>query len=104
MKDALAAMWDAEGALRIAQPRDALAPEHRALDILKDLQQSARAYVQHVGFDAPPLTIDERRLKGDEADVPARLTAAGSVPPPDADLAAVRAALSALSLAGPDRT
>ena len=29
-------MWAAEGSLRVAQPQDALAPEHRALDILKE--------------------------------------------------------------------
>ncbi len=105
MRDALAAMWVAEGALRVAQPQDALAPEHRALDILKDLQQSARAYVQHVGFDAAPLKIDERRLKGDAAGVPARLLVPTPAAPTDSAQAAVRAALAALPLAdGPART
>ena len=94
MKDALSAMWTAEGALRVAQPQDALAPEHRALDILKDLQQSARAYVQHVGFDPAPLKIDERRLKGDAADVPARLTEPNPAVTTDAAQADVRAALA----------
>ena len=97
MKDALAAMWMAEGALRIAQPQDALAPEHRALDILKDLQQSARAYVQHVGFDAPPLKIGERRLQGDVAGVPTRLTAPDPALPGTTAQGDVRAALAALS-------
>ena len=103
MKDALSAMWAAEGSLRIAQPQDALAPEHRALDILKELQQSARAYVQHVGFDAPPLKIEERRLKGDATGAPDRLPAPNEVPPPDSARVAVRAALAALPLAGPLR-
>ena len=103
MKDALSAMWAAEGALRVAQPQDALAPEHRALDIIKDLQQSARAYVQHVGFDAPPLKIDERRLKGDAADVPPRLSEPDAAPTADAAQAAVRAALAGLPPAGPAR-
>ena len=97
MKDALSAMWAAEGALRIAQPRDALAPEHRALDILKDLQQSARAYVQHVGFDAPPLKIDERRLKGDAAGVPSRLSIPDPILSNSPAQGDVRAALAALS-------
>ena len=104
MRDALSAMWAAEGSLRVAQPQDALAPEHRALDILKDLQQSARAYVQHVGFDAPPLKIDARRLQGDAASVPARLAAPNEASPPDAARAIIRAALAALPLAGPAPT
>ncbi len=103
MRDALSAMWAAEGALRVAQPQDALAPEHRALDILKELQQSARAYVQHVGFDPAPLKIDERRLQGDAAGVPARLVAPDPAAPTDAAHLAVRAALAALPLAGPAR-
>ena len=94
MRDALSAMWAAEGSLRVAQPQDALAPEHRALDILKDLQQSARAYVQHVGFDPAPLKIDERRLKGDAAGVPARLSEPTPAVPTDAARAVVRAALA----------
>ncbi len=103
MKDVLAAMWEAEGALRVAQPQDALAPEHRALDILKDLQQSDRAYVQHVGFDAPPLKIDERRLKGDAAGVPARFDAPASASLPDLTRTDVRAALAALAESGATR-
>ena len=70
MRDALDAMWAAERHLRVMQLDDALAPEHKALDILKDLQQSARAYVQHVGFEPPPLKVAQRRLKGDVAGVP----------------------------------
>ena len=42
------------------------------MDILKDLQQSDRAYVQHVGFEPPPLKIAERRLRGDVAGIPPR--------------------------------
>ncbi len=72
MRDALAAMWDAEKYLRTARPNEALAPEHRALDILKELQQTARAYVQHIGFEAPPIKIAQRRLAGDASDVPFR--------------------------------
>lgn len=101
MREALSAMWSAEGALRVAQPQDALAPEHRALDILKDLQQSARAYVQHVGFDPPPLKIDERRLRGDAASVPPRLVAAPDPGAGSDDVRlAVRAALKELPIAG----
>ena len=96
MRDALDAMWSAERHLRVMQLDDALAPEHKALDILKDLQQSARAYVQHVGFEPPPLKVAQRRLKGDVADVPPRAAQVDPLPPDDPALGAVRAALADL--------
>ncbi len=97
MRDALDAMWKAEGFLRTIRPQEALAPEHRALDILKDLQQSVRAYVQHVGFEAPPLKVTERRLKGDAAGVPPRASSKNLLSPPDPAISAVRHAVAALS-------
>jgi hypothetical protein len=57
MRQALAAMWQAERFLRMAQPEEALAPENRALEILKELQQADREYVQRVGFEATPLDV-----------------------------------------------
>ena len=79
LRAALGAMWEAEGMLRTTRPAEALPAENRALEILKALQQSARAYVQRVGFEAAPLKIDERRLKGDLAAV-ARLERALDTP------------------------
>lgn len=73
MRQALAAMWEAERFLRAAQPNEALVPENRALEILKALQESDRAYVQRVGFEATPLNIAERRLRGDVSTVPHRI-------------------------------
>ena len=96
LKDAIAAMWAAEGSLRTARPPDALAPEHRALDILKDLQQSDRAYVQHVGFEPEPLKIAERRLKGDAAGAPALALDRDALPPSDPAVEAVRAVLGSV--------
>ena len=101
MNDALDAMWQAEGFLRTVRPQEALAPEHRALEILKDLQQSARAYVQHVGFDAPPIQVAQRRLQGDATDVPPRTNVPNSLPPTDSAVTSIRAALSALSQSAP---
>ena len=66
------------------------------MEILKDLQQSARAYVQHVGFDPPPLKVAQRRLKGDVTDVPPRAARADPLPPGNPALGAVRAALADL--------
>jgi hypothetical protein len=71
LRQALAAMWDAERHLRVAHPHEALAPENRALEIIKALQQADRAYVQRVGFEAAPIDFAGRRLRGDVDDVPA---------------------------------
>lgn len=99
MRDALAAMWDAEKFLRTIRPEEALAPEHRALEILKDLQQSARAYVQHVGFEAPPIKVNERRLAGDTSDVPPRGSVADVLTPGDPAAQAVRDAVGVIPFA-----
>ncbi len=79
LRSALAAMWESEGFLRTTRPAEALPAENRALEILKALQQSARAYVQHVGFEPAPLKISERRLQGDVSKVP-RLARAEASP------------------------
>jgi hypothetical protein len=103
LHDALGDMWQVEGFLRTSRPQDALAPEHHALDILKDLQQSARAYVQHVGFEPPPLKIAERRLQGDATSVPARAAEPPEATPNAAanSLEDVRAALAAVPWSRP---
>ena len=61
---AIAQMWEAELRLRTYRPAEALPYEYRALELLKAVQQSSRAYVQRVGFEPPPLEIDRRRLTG----------------------------------------
>ena len=93
MRQALAAMWQAERFLRMAQPEEALAPENRALEILKELQQADRAYVQRVGFEAAPLDEARRRLRGDVDDVPLRATSPVAAPAPNEAMEAVRALL-----------
>ena len=65
LQAALAQMWDAELRLRTADPQAALPFEYRALELLKEVQQSARAYVRRVGFEPPPLEPDRKRLTGD---------------------------------------
>ena len=97
MRDALNAMWEAEGFLRTVRPEEALAPEHRALDILKDLQQSDRAYVQHVGFDAPPIKVAQRRLQGETTGIPARTEVKNSLPPTDPAVVNIRTTLLSLT-------
>jgi hypothetical protein len=58
-------MWEAELRLRTHDPRGALPFEHRALALLKEVQQAARVYVRRVGFEPPPLEPDRKRLTGD---------------------------------------
>jgi hypothetical protein len=64
LQAALAQMWDAELRLRTGDPRAALPFEYRALELLKQAQETARAYVQRVGFEPPPLEPDRKRLTG----------------------------------------
>ena len=73
LKQVLAQMWGAEGQLRIHRPREALPFEYRALELLKDLQERSRIYVQKVGFETPPLEPERIRLTGDLEDIQTRI-------------------------------
>ncbi|WP_379793264.1 hypothetical protein [Massilia norwichensis] len=64
LRRALSAMWDAEKALRAVQPKTALAPEHKALEAIKELQQSERIYLHKTAFAPPPIKED-KRMTGD---------------------------------------
>jgi hypothetical protein len=66
LRRALAAMWDAENALRAVTPKTALPPEHKALDAIKELQQSERIYLHKTAFAPPPIKED-KRMTGDMA-------------------------------------
>lgn len=68
LKRALSAMWDAEKALRAIAPAGALAPEHKALDAIKELQQAERVYLHRTAF-LPPALKEEKRMSGDLAGV-----------------------------------
>jgi hypothetical protein len=65
LKASLAQMWEAELRLRTHQPKAAIPFEYKALKLLKEVQKSARAYVQKTGFDPPPIKLREKRLTGD---------------------------------------
>ncbi|GAB3541499.1 DUF4175 domain-containing protein [Pontibacter brevis] len=65
LKGALAQMWEAELRLRTHKPKEALPFEYKALRMLKEVQQSQRAYVAKTGFEAPPLKEPELRLSGE---------------------------------------
>jgi hypothetical protein len=63
LKQALDAMWLAEGELRTGHPDRARPHEYRALRLVKQVQQSSRIYLARVGLALPP--VDEaRRLTG----------------------------------------
>jgi hypothetical protein len=64
LRRALAAMWDAEKALRAITPKVALPPEHKALEAIKELQQAERIYLHKTAFVPPPIK-EEKRMTGD---------------------------------------
>jgi hypothetical protein len=65
LKACLAQMWEAELHLRTYRPQEALPYEYKALKLLKEVQQSSRAYVAKTGFEPPPLKPHEKRLTGE---------------------------------------
>ncbi|GAA0715807.1 hypothetical protein [Dokdonella soli] len=64
LKSALAEMWQAELHLRQGRPDEALPYEHRALEFIKQVQQSTRIYLARVGLELPA-PDETRRLSGD---------------------------------------
>src|SRR5690606_4270486 len=81
-------MWQSELHLRQAAPGDALPYAHRALALIKQVQQAERIYLQRVGTQLPP--IDESRRPGGDRSglrnraLPALATATGYVAGADA--------------------
>ncbi len=69
LKAALAEMWEAEKFLRLAEPTRALPYEYKALQLLKELQQEARVYVEKSGFEPEPIDEARLRLSGDNAKI-----------------------------------
>jgi hypothetical protein len=65
LKACLAQMWEAELRLRTYRPKEGLPYEYHALKLLKEVQQSSRAYVAKTGFEPPPLKPQEKRLTGE---------------------------------------
>lgn len=68
LRRALVAMWDAEKSLRAIAPASALAPENKALEAIKQLQQADRIYLHKAAF-TPPAIKEEKRLTGDVLDL-----------------------------------
>jgi hypothetical protein len=64
LKATLTEMWKSELQLRTYKPQEALPFEYKALRLLKDLQQSSRAYVAKTTVKTSPLKL-EKRLTGE---------------------------------------
>ena len=69
LKAALAEMWESELRLRTLKPAKALPFQYRALEIIKEVQQATRVYVERIGFEPPPLKPMEKRLTGNLEEV-----------------------------------
>lgn len=68
MKQSIANMWQAELFLHLADPRNALPYEQKALDYLNRARKAERVYVKRLGFKPPPVS-EERRYEGDLSDI-----------------------------------
>ncbi|MEL7024882.1 MAG: hypothetical protein AAGL69_14175 [Pseudomonadota bacterium] len=70
LRQALSAMWRAEGALLQHDPDSSLPHQYRALALIKRIQRRSRTFVRRVGVPITP--VDEaRRLEGELEDIPA---------------------------------
>ncbi|MEN0004162.1 MAG: hypothetical protein AAF798_08465 [Bacteroidota bacterium] len=65
LRAALSQMWDAELHLRMGRPEQALPYEYKALELIKEVQQASRVYVERVGFEPPVIKVAEKRLSGE---------------------------------------
>jgi len=68
MRQALNEMWISERHLRVNEPQQSLPNQHRALDLLQEIKNSARIYVHRIGYDPPPIK-ENTRLTGEIKDV-----------------------------------
>ena len=98
LRRALSAMWDAEKALRAISPKTALPPEHKALEAIKELQQSERIYLHKTAFAPPPIKED-KRMTGDMAGAASNRREQSAAP--DGIPAELRALVQALAGDGP---
>ena len=98
LRRALVAMWDAEKALRAITPKTALAPEHKALEAIKELQQADRIYLHKTAFVPPPIK-EEIRMTGDVVGAASYRREQGEAQ--DAIPAPLRELVQALSQDGP---
>jgi len=98
LRGALREMWQSELHLRMAAPEQALPYAHRALELIKQVQQAERIYLARVGMQLPP--IDEtRRLSGKRDGIAGRGLPRGPEPAGDDALDAAWQALASADAA-----
>lgn len=88
LRTALDNMWQAEGELRLGKPDAALPYEYRALDAIKQVQQSTRIYLARVGLELPAVD-EQRRLSGDREELTDRHATLAAAEPGGAIVARV---------------
>lgn len=93
LKAALAEMWQAELQLRLGKPGEALPYENRALEYIKQVQQSTRIYLARVGLELPPVD-EKRRLTGDRGNARSRSVALAAATSESASVVAFHDALA----------
>jgi hypothetical protein len=93
LKSALNEMWQAELNLRQGKPDEALPYEHRALEFIKQVQQSTRIYLARVGLELPA-PDEARRLSGERKDLSDRVGTLATTDAGDASLTELWRALA----------
>lgn len=68
LRAALNEMWESELNLRQGRPDRALPYAHRALELIKQVQQAERIYLPRMGSQLPPID-PSRRLSGDRSGI-----------------------------------
>jgi hypothetical protein len=64
LRAALNEMWQAELYLRLFTPKESLPYQYKAQELLKEIRNHARIYVQRIGFEPPPVNVAEARFTG----------------------------------------
>lgn len=92
LRAALREMWQSELHLRQAVPAEALPYAYRALELIKQVQQADRIYLQRVGSQLPPID-PSRRMSGKREGIASRALPPLQSTAGDAPLAAAWQAL-----------
>ncbi|MET0225672.1 MAG: hypothetical protein ABW187_04455 [Dokdonella sp.] len=97
LKSALAEMWQSELNLRQGKPEEALPYERRALDYIKQVQQSTRIYLARVGLELP-VPDEARRLSGERKGVVDRVGTLAAASTDDATMSVLWQSLAGVTL------
>jgi hypothetical protein len=101
LRSALNEMWGSEQELRTGRPDRALPFAHRALELIKQVQQAERIYLPKLGTELPPIDA-ARRLTGKREGLSGRADPMRAAPAPDTTLADAWRALAPIPSAQAD--